>query len=81
MVRGLCPRDMIRVEADVTGRTVENAGAIGHAQRSQPTHPDNPATAGRRGRRPLRAAAKRRYQHRGKQMRHRRKLLPTPWLP
>ena len=37
--------------------------------------------AGRRGRRPLRAVAQRRYPHRGKQMRKRRKPPPTPRLP
>ena len=35
MVRGLCPRDRIRVEADVTVRTVGNAVASGHAERPQ----------------------------------------------
>ena len=59
-------------------RDAGNAGAIGHAQRLQPVNPGSNPTAGRRGRRPLRAVAKRKNQHHGKQMRHRRKLPPTP---
>ena len=55
MVRGLCQRDWIRGVVDVTRCAVSNAGAIGHAKRLQQTHPGNPANAGRRGRRPLRA--------------------------
>ena len=55
MVRGLCPRDCIRWAVEGGGRTVGGAGAIGHATRLQQTHPGNPANAGRRGRRPLRA--------------------------
>ena len=55
-----------------------DAGAISHAQKPQPPHLGNPAATGRRGRRPLRASAKRKNQHHGKQMRHRRKLPPTP---
>ena len=55
MVRGRCPRDRIRWVADVTVRTVGNAGKIGHAERPQPPHPGSHANAGRRGRRPLRA--------------------------
>ena len=35
MVRGLRPRDRIRVEADVTVRNVRNAVAGGHAERPQ----------------------------------------------
>ena len=44
-------------------RTVENVSRIGHAQRLRLKRPGNPATAGRRGRRPLRAAAKRTLRH------------------
>ena len=81
MVRGRCPRDWIRGEADITVSTVGNAVAGGHAERPHPPHPGNHATAGRRGRRPLRVVAKRRYQHRGKQLRKRRKPSPTPSAP
>ena len=35
MVRGLCPRDRIRVEADIAVRNVRNAVASGHAERPQ----------------------------------------------
>ena len=45
---------------------------IGRAERPQPTHPNNPAAAGRRGRRPLRDVAKRRYPHRAAPI--------PPWL-
>ena len=78
MVRGLRPRNCIRWAVNGGGRAVGNAGAIGHAERLRLTHPGNPTTTGRRGRRPLRAVAKRKNQHHGKQMRHRRKLPPTP---
>ena len=81
MVRGLCPRNRIRWAVNRCGCTVGNVGKIGHAERVQQTHPGSNPTAGRRGRRPFRASAKRRYQHRGKRMRHRRKLPPTPRLP
>ena len=47
MVRGLCPRDMIRVAVDVTRRTVSNAVAIGHAKRPQPVNRGGHATSGR----------------------------------
>ena len=46
MVRGLCPRDMIRGEEDVTGRAVGNVGAIGHAKRPQPVKRGRHATQG-----------------------------------
>ena len=69
MVRGLCPRDFICWAVKGFGRTVVKAGAIGQAERMRLMRPGNPANAGRRGRRPLRAGAKPRYQHRGKQMR------------
>ena len=69
MVRGLCPRDKIREAADGGRRTVGDVGAVGHASHPHPPHPGSNPNAGRRGRRPLRAAAKRRYQHRGKQLR------------
>ena len=45
MVRGLCPRDMMRVEADVTVRTVGNAVASGHAERLQSVNRGGRATA------------------------------------
>ena len=51
MVRGRCPRDRIRVEADVTVRTVENAVAGGHAERPQPVNRGRHATQGRARRR------------------------------
>ena len=47
MVRGRCPRDQIRVEADVTVSTVGNAVASGHAERSQPVNRGRHATQGR----------------------------------
>ena len=47
MVRGLCPRDMIRVEADDTVRTVRSAVAGGHAERPQPVNRGRHATQGR----------------------------------
>ena len=50
MVRGRCPRDMIRGVVDEGGCTVVNTGAIGHADHPQQPHPGNPATAGRQGR-------------------------------
>ena len=78
MVRGLYPRDCIRGAVDIAGRAESNAAAIGHAKRLPPTHPGNPANAGRRGRRPLRAGAKPRYQHRGKQMRKGENLRCSP---
>ena len=52
MVRGLRPRNCIRWAVNGGGRAVGNAGAIGHAERLRLTHPGNPATTGRRGRRP-----------------------------
>ena len=58
MVRGRCPRDMIRGAVDGGERTVGNVGAIGHAERLHPTHPGGHTTAGRRGRRPLRLGAR-----------------------
>ena len=81
MVRGLCPRDRIRVKADVTVCTVGDAVAIGHAQRMRLTRPGSHANAGRRGRRPLRAEAKPRYQHRGKQLRKGNHLHPPLGSP
>ena len=63
------------------GRTVGNANAIGRAGHPHPSHPGNPATAGRLGRRPLRVADKRRYQHRGKQMRKGNHLRPSLGSP
>ena len=81
MVRGLCPRDCIRWAVEGGGRTVSDVGAIGHAGRVRLTRPGGHANAGRRGRRPLRAAAKRRYQHRGKQMRKGENLLPRLGSP
>ena len=44
MVRGLCPRDWMRGVVDVNGRTVSNAGAIGHAERVRLTRPGSYAT-------------------------------------
>ena len=81
MVRGLRPRDCIRWVVDVTGRAAENAVKIGHAERPRLTKPGNTATTGRRGRRPLRAGGKPRYQHRGKQARKRPKCPPTLGSP
>ena len=54
MVRGRCPRDMIRVEVDGGRRTVSNAGAIGHAERVHPTRPGGLAATVHRGRCTLR---------------------------
>ena len=45
-----------------------NAGAVGQAERVRLTRPGNIATAGRRGRRPLRATARRRSRHIGQRM-------------
>ena len=81
MVRGLCPRDMIRGAVDGGGCAVSNVGAIGHAKRLPPTHPGGHTTAGRRGRRPLRAGGKPRYQHRGKHMRKGGNLRPPLGSP
>ncbi len=47
MVRGLCPRDCIRGEADVTVSTGGNAVASGHAERPQPVNRGRHATQGR----------------------------------
>ena len=55
------------------GCTVSDLGAAGHAQRLRLTRPGGHATAGRRGRRPLRATAERTLQHTTRQMR-----FPTP---
>ena len=63
------------------GCTGGDAGAIGQAKCLRLTHPGNPATAGRRGRRPLRVSARRRYQHRGKQMRKGNRLRPPLGSP
>ena len=63
MVRGLCPRDMMRWAVDGGGRTGGDAGAIGHAGRVRLTQAGGHANAGRRGRRPLRAGAKPDLQH------------------
>ena len=63
MVRGLCPRNRIRWAVDATSHTVSNSGAVGHAERVRLTRPGSNPTAGRRGRRPLRAIAKRRLRH------------------
>ena len=63
MVRGRCPRDCIRRVVDEGGRTVGNAGTVGHAGRVRLTRPGSNPTAGRRGRRPLRATATRTLQH------------------
>ena len=46
-VRGLCPRDRIRVEADEGGSAVGDAGKIGHAERPQPVNRGGHATQGR----------------------------------
>ena len=46
-VRGLRPRDWIRGVVDVTGSAVENAVAIGHAERPQPVNRGRHATQGR----------------------------------
>ena len=51
------------------GCTVSDLGAAGHAQRLRLTRPGGHATAGRRGRRPLRATAERTLQHTTRQMR------------
>ena len=69
MVRGRCPRYCIRWVMDGGGYTVVNAGAVGQAERLRLTRPGNIATAGRRGRRPLRATARRRSRHIGQRMR------------
>ena len=45
------------------GRAVGEAGATGQAGRLRLTHPGNPANTGRRGRRPLRTAAKTDLRH------------------
>ncbi len=58
-----------------------NAGAIGQATRLHLTRPGGHAKAGRRGRRPLRAEAKRRNPHRGKQMRKGGNPLPPLGSP
>ena len=63
------------------GCAVGNVVKIGHAERVRLTHPGNPANAGRRGRRPLRAGGKPRYQHRGKQMRKGEHLRPPLGSP
>ena len=68
MVRGLRPRDCIRWVVDGGGRTVGDVGAVGHATRMRLTRPGCHTNAGRRGRRPLRASARRRYPHHGKRM-------------
>ena len=81
MVRGRCPRNRIRWAVDGGGCTMGDVGAIGHAKRQHPPHPGGYATAGRRGRRPLRDVAKRRYPHRGKQMRKGENLLPPLGSP
>ena len=81
MVRGLRPRNRIRWALDVGIRTVGDVGAIGHAERLQPTHPGGRANAGRRGRCPLRAGGKPRYAHRGKQMRKGEHLRPPLGSP
>ena len=77
-----CAREIAYVGRWTRGRrTVGDVGAVGHAERPHTTHPGGHTTAGRRGRRPLRATAERRCQHRGKQMCKRRKPPPTPWPP
>ena len=81
MVRGRCPRNRIRWAVNRGVRPIGNAVTSGHAQRQHPPHPGNPVTAGRRGRRPLRAGGKPRYQHRGKQARKRPKCPPTLGSP
>ena len=50
MVRGRCPRDMIRGVVDGGGWTVGDVGASGHADHPQQPHPGSHATTGRRGR-------------------------------
>ena len=57
MVRGLCPRDRIRGAVDARRVRRRKRGQIGHAERVRLTKSGNPANAGRRGRRPLRAGA------------------------
>ena len=64
-----------------SGHVVGGVGAVGHAERVRLTHLGNPAATGRRGRRPLRAGAKRRYQHHGKQLRKCRSLRPPLGSP
>ena len=81
MVRGLCPRNFIRWAVDGGGRAIGNVGAIGQAGRMRLTRPGNHANAGRRGRRPLRAGARRRYPHHSKQMRKGNRLRPPLGSP
>ena len=63
MVRGWCPRNYIRWPVGGRGRTEGDVGAAGQAQRLRLTCPGGHTTAGRRGRRPLRATAIRTLQH------------------
>ena len=63
MVRGLCPRDWMRWVVDGSGRTVGNAGAVGHAAQMRLAHPGNPAAAAHRGRCALRAVTKPALRH------------------
>ena len=75
MVRGRRPRNRIRWAVDGGGRTVGNVGAVGHAERVRLTRLGGHGTAGRRGRRPLRASAERRYPHRGNRYQHHDKQM------
>ncbi len=50
-------------------RTVVNAGAVGQAKRMRLSNPGNNPNTGRRGRRPLRAVAKRRLRRVGQRIR------------
>ena len=58
MVRGRCPRDWMRWVINEGGRAVGNVSKTGHAKRLRLPHPGSHATAGRRGRRPLRLGAR-----------------------
>ena len=60
---------------------MENAGAIGRAERMQIIHPGGQTTAVRRERRLLRAGTKRELRHRGKQLRKGNKLRPPLGSP
>ena len=70
-----------RLATPPQGRAVGDAGAVGHTGRMRLTRPSGHANAGRRGCRPLRVGAKRRYQHRGKQLRKGNHLHPPLGSP
>ena len=63
--RGIC----IRWAVDGGGRAVGDTGATRQAQRVRLTRLGNPASTGRRGRRPLRAVARRTLRHTTRRMR------------